>query len=389
MGGSAKGLTLSSTSGENILSFFHRQGDTEMSRGILRAIGILAGCLLVWGIAAGPLTPPLRAQAGGDQFVDFVVLVPADAILEIEGKRTTSTGEVRRFRTPPLAAGPTYSYTLSATSRGSSVTKDVHVGFGLDNRFDLRPEFPSSAEDIGYPAQSRPAGSAQPTTAAGGSPARGDPSQDRQVFSSKVVKRPTAASVPFRSQLGLPLHSLTTLGSRIDAARRAHDPVTLANCANELSTAEKISGKKASLTSSQLIAEAAQLAALKRQVAELQAVSRVADQVQEQSQVATILQQNLQLAQQQVNADKAAIQTNEEPTWQPRKFVVNNYTTDTIDIYINGMMKGTVPPGMQITCTIDHRWNPVTVTGYGDQDTDTYGPHYIWGRWNKYTWNIN
>jgi hypothetical protein len=220
-------------------------------------------------------------------------------------------------------------------------------------------------------------------------PPRDDPAaQDKQVVESKVVHKPGAASVKFRSELNLPFNSLDTLGPRIAAARHAHDPVTLAHAASELSVAEQVSGKTASITSTQLLKESAELAALKRQVAELEAVSRVANQVQQQSQVATILQQNIALAKQQVNADKAAIQTNEEPTWKVRKLVVNNYGTDHVDMYVNGNFKVTIAPGMQQTCYIEHRWNPVVVTAYGNQDVDTWGPRYIWGRWDKYTWNI-
>src|SRR5689334_18864141 len=80
-------------------------------------------------------------------------------------------------------------------------------------------------------------------------PKPADPaSQDKQVDSSKAVRRKPAASVNFRKELGLPFATLGTLGSRIDAARRAPDPVALAHAANELAVAEKVSGKQASLT---------------------------------------------------------------------------------------------------------------------------------------------
>ena len=38
---------------------------------------------------------------------------------------------------------------------------------------------------------------------------------------------------------------------------------------------------------------------------------------------------------------------------------------------------------------IEHRWNPTVLTGDGDEDEQTWGPVNIWGRFNKYTWNIN
>src|SRR5262249_55639452 len=107
----------------------------------------------------------------------------------------------------------------------------------------------------------------------------GGAEEDKQVVESKATHVPAASSINFRKELNLPFASLGTLGSRIDAARRAPDPVVLAHAASELSVSEKVSGKQASLTSSALIKESAELAKLRRQAAELQAVSRVAEQI--------------------------------------------------------------------------------------------------------------
>jgi hypothetical protein len=38
---------------------------------------------------------------------------------------------------------------------------------------------------------------------------------------------------------------------------------------------------------------------------------------------------------------------------------------------------------------IEHRWNPTVLTGSGDSNDQAWGPVNIWGRFNKYTWNIN
>src|SRR5436305_5547238 len=84
--------------------------------------------------------------------------------------------------------------------------------------------------------------------AGGDEPKKDDPAAaDKEKIDTKATRRTTAASVKFRKELGLPLATLNTLGSRIDAARRAHDPMALANAASELGVAEKASGKKASL----------------------------------------------------------------------------------------------------------------------------------------------
>jgi hypothetical protein len=49
------------------------------------------------------------------------------------------------------------------------------------------------------------------------------------------------AAINFRKELNLPFATLGTLGSRIGEARRAGDPVALANAASELAVAEKVS----------------------------------------------------------------------------------------------------------------------------------------------------
>src|SRR5262245_48681024 len=93
-------------------------------------------------------------------------------------------------------------------------------------------------------------------------PKRNPQKDDKQIVDSKAQKRTLAASIQFNKELGLPYKSLTTLGSRIDTARRGHDPVSLAHAASELSVAEKVSGKQASVTSSTLLKESAELAKL-------------------------------------------------------------------------------------------------------------------------------
>jgi hypothetical protein len=224
---------------------------------------------------------------------------------------------------------------------------------------------------------------AEPTKPEGPAP------EDRQVVSSKSVPRPTASSVNFRKSLGLPFPTLNTLGSRIDTARRASDPVALAHAASELSVAEKVSGKKASLTSTILMNEAAQLAALRRQEAELNAVLEVSKQVETTEDNIALLKTQIQQAKNEAREARRSIERNEEPTAATRRVIVNNYTTQYIDVYVNGFFRAHLLPGAGQVITIEHRWNPTVLTAYGNEDIDTWGPRYIWGRFDKYTWNIN
>jgi hypothetical protein len=221
-------------------------------------------------------------------------------------------------------------------------------------------------------------------------PAKDDrAAEDKEVVDSKAARRPSAASVNFRKELNLPLATLGTLGTRIAAARRSADPVALAHAASELAVAEKVSGKKASLTSATLIKESAELAALRRREAELQSVLEVSQMIAAQQKNIELLNQSLALARQQAKEAREAIRMNQEPTWAPRTVVVNNFTTQYLDVYVNGNLKGNVGPGQQQVWTIEHRWNPTVLTAYGNEDDQTWGPRYIWGRFKKYTWNIN
>src|SRR5262249_46286079 len=131
-------------------------------------------------------------------------------------------------------------------------------------------------------------------------------------------------------------------------------------------------------------------AGLRRQVAELKAVLQVSNQVELEANKMANLKEGIALAQAQAKADGDAFAQGEEPTATPRKLVVNNSTPRYIDVYVNGSYKGPVQPGLSQVFTIEHRWNPIVVTGYGDGslDVEIWGPIKLWGRFNTYTWNI-
>jgi uncharacterized protein (TIGR03000 family) len=81
--------------------------------------------------------------------VILVVRLPAGAKLEIEDTPTKSTGEVRTYRSPPLAPGKNYTYSLKATWKEGDKdmvrerTVPVHAGEVVN--VDLRQE--SSTKD--------------------------------------------------------------------------------------------------------------------------------------------------------------------------------------------------------------------------------------------------
>ncbi|GIW78566.1 MAG: hypothetical protein KatS3mg105_0373 [Gemmatales bacterium] len=73
----------------------------------------------------------------------ITVKVPDDAVIEINGRRTRSTGPVRTFETPPLEVGTTYHYTIrmTYTEGGKKVSRLRRIQFrpGEETIIDLRP----------------------------------------------------------------------------------------------------------------------------------------------------------------------------------------------------------------------------------------------------------
>jgi len=73
------------------------------------------------------------------------VRLPADARLVIDGKKTTQTGTIRYFYSPPLEAGKRYHYTLQWTYKEDGKRLlwrklVVHVRAGEETPVDLRKE---------------------------------------------------------------------------------------------------------------------------------------------------------------------------------------------------------------------------------------------------------
>ncbi len=109
----------------------------------------LSPCRLALGawalLVLSSLLAPCPARGQEKAPAVFEVLLPADADLEVDGKKTRATGESRRFQSPPVPAGGTYSYTLKATCRGRSVTRTILIRPDLVTQVDLRAELQAAA----------------------------------------------------------------------------------------------------------------------------------------------------------------------------------------------------------------------------------------------------
>jgi len=225
---------------------------------------------------------------------------------------------------------------------------------------------------------------------AGGDAPKPDPkSDDKQVVDSKPQKRTPATSINFNKELNLPFATLRTLGTRVEAARRACDPVALAQSASELSVAENVSEKKASLTSLELIKESAQLAKVRNEVKELQAVYNTQSQITNDDVALADLKKQIGASKNLALQETQSVRQNQEPANQPRRLLLNNYTDQYIEIIIDGNPRfPIVQPGQSRYFMIEQRVSPVVVTAYGDEDTQSWGPRYLWGSYTIYTWNI-
>ena len=92
-----------------------------------------AGVVMPVAAVTNPIRGPTPAR--------LLVLLPADARLAIDGEATRSTGQTRRFISPPLVLGQTFRYTLRAEvtrdGKRQVETKEVTVRAGEESEVTL------------------------------------------------------------------------------------------------------------------------------------------------------------------------------------------------------------------------------------------------------------
>ncbi len=97
--------------------------------------------------AATPAEPqPAASRSPADNRARITLMVPEDARVWFEGKKTTATGTVREFRSPPLDPGSRYSYTVRVSWRQKgeemTQTRDVVVTAGANVALNFLPHSP-------------------------------------------------------------------------------------------------------------------------------------------------------------------------------------------------------------------------------------------------------
>jgi uncharacterized protein (TIGR03000 family) len=328
--------------------------------------------LVVGGLAVLAVLPVGGQEPAGQTgpaAAQVTLVVPADARVFFGNTATSQTGTERTYFTPPMQPGKMFYYDVLVrwTENGKPFQETHTVSVNAGGKVRLVVPTPTVAT---APGEEKPK------------------EKEQQVVTTKASRRTRATTIDFKKAYNLPFPSLGTLGARIEAARRTPDPVALAHTAGELAVAEKVSGKQAGLTSKALVAEAAELARLRRQVTEMKATFAMQQQIANEETDANFWNTQIAWAQSIANQEKEAVQSNELPTAAPRKVLLNNYTDQYIDLWVNGNLRMQIPPGGSKWCVIEHKYNPTTLTAYGDGDDAVWGPRQIFGEFSIYTWNL-
>jgi uncharacterized protein (TIGR03000 family) len=109
----------------------------------------VAACLGSFAYASGS-DAARPAQGAEPRPATMVIVLPADAVLEIDGAPTKSTGYVRTFQSPPLPAGEKFTYTIKATWKDGdklrTVEREITVTAGNRADVNLNPDELSADE---------------------------------------------------------------------------------------------------------------------------------------------------------------------------------------------------------------------------------------------------
>ena len=151
----------------------------------------------------------------------------------------------------------------------------------------------------------------------------------------------SGATIDFSSALELNYASLSTLGSRIEQCRTGSpDPVGLAAAAHELAIAEKVSGKKAKLTSAGLLEEAIHMATVRDDSSDLKGILHYVKNEKAREELETACLKAERAEKVRSEQAKAGVETKGIHS----QLIINNYSHQYMKIYYNRRYQGTVRP---------------------------------------------
>ena len=207
-----------------------------------------------------------------------------------------------------------------------------------------------------------------------------------KVFEDKATKAETATAINFNKALGLDFESLSTLGIRIEAARKSGDPVALASDAQYLAAAEAASGKKADLTSAELMKEAVTLAKARDHSSELKALAALT----KGQPVSKELEALAEKAEKSEAEAIAKFKSGEKTKGIWNTLTVRNFTAERAYIYVNGSSVGSVSPFHDAILTTPIR-DPASVStllyARTADGSVTWGPRIVSGAVDDFTWS--
>lgn len=191
-------------------------------------------------------------------------------------------------------------------------------------------------------------------------------------------------NVSFGKELGVPLEYLSGLGHRIHTARLVPDPVELAMASQSLAIAEKVAGKKATLTSENVLKEALALGKVRGISAELAALSAIV------SDEATKTELGKAFAAAKAREDEAAaaLKTGEQTRELIGNLTVANHSGECLKIYVSGRYRGTVHSGETIRIHV-HDHNEHTELQAICEDGELVSEECVEGHQHSYFWHIH
>lgn len=195
-----------------------------------------------------------------------------------------------------------------------------------------------------------------------------------------------ACTINFSKELGVPLEYLSGLGHRIHQARRAPDPVELALAAQSLAVAEKVAGKKASLSADDVLAEAVTLGKQRGVSVELTALASIVQDAKVQQELA----KELASAKTREQEEKSAVQSGERTKGLDGDLYVINHSHECIRIFVNGFYQGTIHEGQTSRVHVHDHYNHHTeLTAICEGDGQIVSKACVEGHQHRYVWHIH
>ena len=194
-----------------------------------------------------------------------------------------------------------------------------------------------------------------------------------------------AITVNFRKELGVPLDFLSDIGRQIHHARRTPDPIALALAGQTLGVAEKVAGKKASVSSEEVLKEAVELVKMRGIASELSAMLVIATDEATQKEVQKILA----ITQKRDADEKAAAESGEKSKSIVGTLQVTNHASECLRIFVDGRYVGEVHQGETTNLHVHSHNNPNQLQAFCEDDNDLVKQATFFGSANFVTWHIH